>query len=313
MQADREGSGRSGAAVAVAPGGRAFTGADYVLYAVISLVWGSSWIAIKYQLGVVPPVVSVAYRFLLAALVMFAWAALTRRRLAFPVADHAVFALTGALLFSTNFALFYYGGLYLVSGLLAVVFSTATVMNLINAALFLGEPVRLRGLLAAALGIGGLLALFWAEIAAHGFDQGTLLGLVLCLGGTLSFSLGNMVSARIQARNLPLVSTTAWGMAYGALWLVLFSLVTGQPFRFDVALPYIVSLGYLSLVASVVAFATYLTLLRRIGPARAAYTTVIFPLIALLISTVVEDYQWTAPAIVGLAMVLAGNALIIRR
>lgn len=260
-----------------------------------------------------PPVVSVVYRFALAAAIMFVWVVLTRRRLRFPARDHAVFAATGALLFSINFALFYYGGLYLVSGLLAVVLSTSTVMNLINSALFLGEPIRPRGLVAATLGVGGLAALFWTEIATRGLGEGTLTGLAYCLAGTLAFSLGNIASARIQKRGLPLVSTTAWGMAYGALWLILFALVTGQPFRFDASTGYVVSLIYLSLVSTVFAFATYLTLLRRIGPARAAYVTVIFPLIALLISTAVEDYRWTGLAIVGLAMVLAGNLIIIRR
>lgn len=294
-------------------GAQGFARVDYLLYATIILIWGTSWIGIKYQLGVVPPVLSVAYRFMIGAVIVFAWVLISRRQIRFSLRQHAVFALLGLFLFSTNFALFYYAGHYLVSGLMALIFSTATLMNMVNAMIFLGEPLRARTILAGVLGIGGLGAIFWPEIAAHGFDAGTALGLVLGLGGALSFSFGNMISARYQRAGLPMVSSTAWGMAYGSLWLVLFALATGAEFTFDFRPPYIIALLWLAVAGSVIAFATYLTLLRRIGPARASYVTVVFPILALAISTVVEDYQWTAPAVVGLVLVLAGNVVVMRR
>lgn len=301
------------AAPAADAGTEGFVRADYLLYVTVILIWGTSWIGIKYQLGVVPPVLSVAYRFMIGAAIMFAWVILSRRQIRFTLPQHGVFALMGLFLFSTNFALFYYAGLYLVSGLMALIFSTATLMNVVNAMIFLGEPLRPRAILAGALGIGGLAAIFWPEIAAHGFDAATALGLVLGLGGALSFSFGNMLSARHQRAGLPMVSSTAWGMVYGSAWLLLFALATGAEFTFDFRPSYIIALVLLAVFGSVIAFATYLTLLRRIGPARAGYVTVLFPVLALAISTFAEGYQWTAPAIVGLVMVLAGNVVVMRR
>ena len=306
-------AGEKARAAAKVDSGSGFGRLDYALYAAVILFWGTSWIGIRYQLGVVPPSVSVAYRFIIAALIMFAWVIVSRRQLRFPLAQHGIFLVMGLFLFSTNFALFYYAGQYLVTGLLALIFSTAVLMNMINSMIFLGEPARPRVILAGLLGFCGLATIFWPQIAARGFDAGTAIGLVLGLGGALSFSLGNMVSASQQRRGVPMVSSTAWGMAYGSLLLVLYALLAGEAFTFDLRPSYVFSLVWLAIFASVIAFATYLPLLRRIGPARAGYVTVVFPLLALLISTFVEGYQWTVPAIAGLAMVLAGNVVVMRR
>lgn len=290
-----------------------FTGFDAALYGAIIVVWGFSWIGIKYQLGAVPPIVSVAYRFGLATLVMFAWVAVSRRPVRFTLKAHALFAAMGVFMFSTNFVLFYYGGLYLVSGLLAVIFSTATVWNMLNAMIFLRQPAQPRVVAAALLGVGGLACVFWPEISRHGLGEGAVLGLALSLGGTLSFSIGNMFSARAQSLGLPVVSSTAYGMAYGTISLFAGAIITGQPFLFDAAPGYVISLIGLAVFSSVVAFASYLTLLGRIGPARAAYVTVLFPLVALFVSAVMENYHWSPVAIAGFAMVLAGNLMIMRR
>ena len=292
---------------------RAFGAADFALYAVIVFAWGFSWYAIKLQLGTVDPVVSVAWRFWLAAAMMFVWVAASGRRMLFPLRIHLLFAGLGVFLFSSNFALFYYAGFHMVSGLLAVIFSTASVINVVNAMIFLREVPRLRIVIAALMGAAGLALIFAPNIDQAHFTAGTLTGLALALAGTLSFSFGNMISVRVQRLGLPLVSCNAYGMLYGALFMTLLALVSGRPFSFEPTLSYTGSLVYLALISTVVAFASYLTLLRRVGAARAAYVTVLFPLVALGFSSLVEDYAWTLPAVAGLALVIGGNVLIIRK
>ena len=275
-------------------------------------VWGTSWIALKAQLGEVSPEVSTLWRFLLAAPLMWLWAAARGETLAYPAADHRRFAAAGALMFSSNFVLFLYGGQYLPSGLLAVVFSLVSILNLLLGAAFLGQPIMPRVALGGVLGAAGIALLYSPQIAG-GVQRGALLGLAFCLAGTLSFCAGNLVSTAIQRRGVPLLAATAWGMTYGVAALAAIVLVRGQPLIVEWTPRYLGATLYLALFASVVAFASYLTLLRRIGAARAGYATVLFPIVALAVSTLVEGYRWTLAAILGAALALAGNVLVLRR
>ena len=286
--------------------------ADLGLYAVTVFVWGTSWIALKGQLGEVSPEVSTLWRFLLAAPLMWLWAAARGDTLAYPAADHRRFAAAGALMFSSNFVLFLYGGQYLPSGLLAVVFSLVSILNLLLGAAFLGQPIVPRVAVGGVLGAAGIALLYSPQIAG-GFERGALLGLAFCLAGTLSFCAGNLVSTAIQRRGVPLLAATAWGMTYGVAALAAIVLVRGQPLIVAWTPSHLGATLYLALFASVVAFASYLTLLRRIGAARAGYATVLFPIVALAVSTLVEGYRWTLAAILGAALALAGNVLVLRR
>ena len=285
---------------------------DVALYATVIVAWGFSWIAMHYQVGVVAPEVSVVWRFLLAAPLMFALALARSERLRFGPRDHLALLGLGIALFCTNFALFYYGAKWLPSGLLAVIFSLASVLNGALGALVLGAALDRRVVLGGALGVCGVAAVFAPQLAGTRIDPTVLLGLVLCLGGTVSFCVGNMISARLQRRNVPVVAGSAWGMLYGAATLALVAALRGQPFIIEPTVPYLAGLCYLALIASVLAFACYLTLLGRIGVDRAAYVTVMLPVVALAVSTVLEGYRWTLPAGCGLAAVLAGNLLVLR-
>ncbi|MBA3449084.1 MAG: DMT family transporter [Pseudaminobacter sp.] len=290
-----------------------FQPADYGLYALTVLAWSASWFAIALQVGSgVSNEVNLVWRFAIATVLMFAWAGFSGRRLRFPVSDHLRFAALGVLMFSSNFLFFYYGAGYLVSGLLSVVFSLASVINIMLAALVMGERPAPRILAGGLIGFAGIALMFFPEIAAHGLSGGTLTGLLLCLCGTLSFCAGNLVSAANQRRGLPLVSTTAWGMLYGALWSGFLAVLLGKRFVIDLSVSYLGSLVFLAVISTVMAFAAYLTLLGRIGAARAGYATVIFPVFALLISTALEGYAWTVYALLGLVFVAAGNVLVIR-
>lgn len=282
-----------------------------LLYGATVLIWGTTWIALKFQVGPVAPELSVGYRFAIAAVIVLFWCLAARQRLAFRLRDHLLLAAMGACLFCFNFYFFYRAAGYLTSGLLAVVFSTTVVMNIVNGRLLLGRRATVRTLAAAALGLAGIVLLFWPEVRSFDIADAGTLGLLFSLIGTLCFSLGNMASARAQMLGFPVLSCNAWGMAYGAVFMFALALIGGAPFTFDAAVPYVVSLLYLAVFGSVIAFAAYLTLLGRIGADRAAYATVLFPLVALAISTVFEGYVWTAGALLGVALVLGGNLLVL--
>ncbi|AXS42431.1 DMT family transporter [Breoghania sp. L-A4] len=286
---------------------------DFGLYALVLFSWGTSWLALKMQVGVVAPEVSVFWRFLFAATLMMTWAMVSRRRLRFAVGDHLRFAGLGGMIFSTNFVLFYYGALHLPSGLLSVVFSLTSIINLLLAAVIFRQGISRRVLIGGILGACGIALMFWPQIAGTRINHDALVGLGFCAAGTVSFCLGNMLSASNQARGLPVVSANAWGMVYGAAFLAVFARIKGDAFIMELTPAYIGGLVWLVVFSTVLAFACYLTLLGRIGSARAGYATVMFPIVALAISTVVEGYQWTPGALAGLLCVLAGNLFVLTR
>ena len=284
-----------------------------LLYVVTVLIWGSSWLAIKYQLGSVDPMVSVAYRFLLASAISWLYCRFSGRLMRYSLRDHGFMFLQGASLFALNYWLFYLSELTLTSGLAAVIFSTIVVMNMMNGVLFLKNRLELRVVLGAGIGLFGIIVVFWPEVTDFESGSENLFAVSLAVLATLLASLGNIASARNQRKGIPVVQANTFGMTYGALLMLVLSEATGREFTFEVTLPYVSSLVFLSVFASIIAFWTYLTLLGRVGVERAAYATLIFPLVALGFSTVFEDYQWTASAGIGILLILAGNLLILKR
>jgi drug/metabolite transporter (DMT)-like permease len=285
---------------------------ELVLVALLLFAWSTSWIGVRLQLGVVAPEVSILWRFLISGIFMFGWCALRGERIGgFSARDHLFFAGLGLTLFCANFVLFYYGGLVLVSGMLAVVFALAAPINVIIQSVALKRPVPWQVAAGSVVGVFGVASLFAPEIIEFGY--GHVSGLLLALAGTMFFCTGNFLSARVQSRGIPLASATAWGMAYGSVFLFVLSLLRGQTFQIEWTFAYLGSLIFLALIASVLAFMTYLSLLRRIGPARAGYMTVLFPVFALMISGQYEGYQWTQWSFIGIAAVALGNVLVLWR
>lgn len=283
------------------------------LYLLTVLIWGTTWIALKLQLGVVEIPVSIVYRFGLAALVLFAVLLATGRLQTMGRRGHLICVAQGLCLFCVNFMCFLTASQWLPTGLIAVVFSTASVWNALNARIFFGQRISASVLGAGALGLLGLGLMFWPELAAHDASPQTLLGLGLALVGTLCFSAGNMLSSVQQKAGLRPLTTNAWGMLYGALLLSGYCLLRATPFGMDWSVRYVGSLLYLVIPGSVIGFTAYLTLVGRMGAERAAYCTVLFPVVALNVSAYAEGYQWTAPALGGLVLVMLGNVLVFRR
>jgi len=283
------------------------------LYLSAVLIWGSSWFAIKFQLGVVAAEVSLVYRFGIAAILLLLFCVFSGRRLKYSASQHGFIALQGLFLFSSNYLVFYWATGLLTSGIVALMFSTVILMNIVNGALFMRTRVRPRVILGAGFGIAGIAAIFWSEVSGVDDTADTWRGLWMCLLATYFASIGNIISARNQKNDIPVIQTNAWGMAYGALIMTIYALFSGVTFDYDPAPAYSLSLIYLVVFGSILAFGSYLTLVGRIGADKAAYAAVLFPVIALGLSTLFEDYQWTLRALFGFALVLLGNYIVLSR
>ena len=286
---------------------------DLALYACAVLIWGSTWLAIKFQLGMVPPAVSVAWRFAAAALILMAYAGLRRLTLRFDARTHLWLAVQGLLLFGINYVLVYLSEQTLASGLVALIFSLITFFNIVGLRLFFSVPVKRAALGGAVLGVIGVALVFWPELVNFSVSPGRRTGVILALIATVFASLGNMAATRSHRIELPVVQGNAWAMLYGALFVAVYAALDGERFVFDGSIAYVVSLLYLAVFGSVIAFVAYLTLLGRIGADRAGYTAVAIPVVAVALSTFFEDLHWNAPMVAGIAMCVAGNVLVLRR
>ncbi len=287
--------------------------ANAALYLLTVLIWGTTWIALKLQLGPVPIAWSIAYRFWLAAALLLAWLAWRRAWRWPPREVWPHLAAQGLCLFCLNFVCFLLASQWIASGLVAVCFSTAPLWNVLNGRLWRGTPIAPRVLAAGMLGLAGLLLLFGTEVLKDLDRPQTLWGLALALAGTYCFSLGNLLSGALQRRGQTPLQTNAWAMAFGATITALGALALGQPPRIDLSPTYLLAWLYLAVPGSVIGFTAYLTLVGRLGAERAAYCTVLFPVVALNVSAWVEGYHWTPAALAGLLLVALGNVVVFWR
>jgi drug/metabolite transporter (DMT)-like permease len=270
-----------------------------------TLIWASTWHVILYQLDAGVPVLnSVAWRFALAALMLLGFARWKGDSLRLPLSAHVLMIATGVVQYSGNYWSVYEAERHIPSGLVAVLFCLMVFGNALSGWFFFGQPVTRRFLFAASGGVLGVVMIFWPEIAATGARPTAAYGLANGLFAVFAACVGNVLTLTLTRRNLPLVPILAWSMAYGALFLVLLSLATGAGLHFDWRAPYVLSLLYLAVFGSVVAFVLYFNLAQRQGPARAALTGVVIPVIALVISAALEGWQPTALALAGMGLCL---------
>jgi drug/metabolite transporter (DMT)-like permease len=277
------------------------------LFLTATVVWGSTWLAIKYQLGNVAPEWSVAYRFALAAALLALWCVATGRSMRFSARNHLFLGALGVTLFGLNYICVYWAERYVASGLVAVVFSTIVFMNPIGMRFAFGTPLSARTFVAAMLGVAGIALLFLPELTAARSGGAAGLGVAFALISTVVASGGNLVAMRNHDAGIPTFPGTAWGMAYGALTAALVAMVQGVPMSFDRSPAYLLSLAYLSVFGSIVAFGAYLTLLKRVGGGPAAFVSVATPIVAMALSTLFEGYRWTWIAVLGVVLAVIGN------
>jgi drug/metabolite transporter (DMT)-like permease len=281
-----------------------------LLYGLVVLIWGTTWIAIFLQQGPVAAPVSIFWRFAVAsATIMMVLLALGRLR-KMMLRDHLFCMVQGCCVFCFNFWCFYTAAAYINTGLESVIFSMAVLYNAINSFIFFGQRPPARFGFAAVLGMLGIITLFWDDLLASGWSKELLLGIGLSALGTYGFSLGNMISLRHQRNGLETMTTNAWAMTYGTLVMGAIALIRGDNFAPEWTVSYMGALLYLAIFGSVIAFGAYFTLVGRIGAGKAAYSTLLFPLVALSISTVYEGYVWHVNGIAGIVLILTGNMVM---
>jgi len=282
-----------------------------LLYIVTVLIWGSTWLAIEFQLGEVDVSASVAYRFMISAVLMWAYCLWAKVPMSFSLHNHFFILVLAIFNFSINYTVIYFSQEYLSSAMTSIAFSTMLLMNIINTRIFFGTKIALKTIIGAIFGIFGIVALFWDDLVTSGQDSNSLLGLSLVLTAALIASLGNMTSVRNSRVNMNIFAVNAWGMLYGAVILCILVLISGAEFGFSMQPSYIASLLYLAVFGTVIAFATYYALLNNMGPEKASYVIVLFPVVAVALSSIFEGFTWTANTFIGFALVLLGNAIIL--
>jgi drug/metabolite transporter (DMT)-like permease len=283
------------------------------LFGACVLIWGTTWYAITLQLAATTPAAGVALRFSLAAALIFAWCLARGRTVRLPRPAHAWLALMGLLNFFVSYLFVYYAEQRIVSGLVAVGYSAMPLVNLALMRAFFGTPVAPRVGVGGALGVAGIVLVFWPEIARLAADARVLAGAALTACAVLASGLANMVVARNQSAGVDGWPALAYAMAYGALATWGFALVADAPVRIAWSWPFALSLLYLAAFGSALAFGAYFALLRQVGPARAAYVGVMSTIVALMVSAALEGYPWQAATVAGIALAIAGTVLALHR
>ncbi|MEP2447886.1 MAG: DMT family transporter [Balneola sp.] len=276
------------------------------------LIWGSTWYVIKFQVGNVDAMLSVSYRFGIAGVLMQIVCSLWKMKMNFTRKEHQFILLQGLLIFGFNYWLVYTSELYLTSGLVGLIFSLLVFLNILNGRIFLKTPFENKVIIGGFLGLVGTGMVFWEDLSRFSFTDGKIIGLFFAVGGTYLASLGNITSARNQKAGIPVIQSNAFGMVYGAIAMFVIAVILGKEIRFEVSQSYVLSLLYLAIFGSIIAFGAFMTLIGNIGASKAAYVSLIAPVIALTISTFLEDYTWSAISLSGAVMILVGNVVALR-
>lgn len=282
-------------------------------FAAVTLIWGSTWIVITGQLGVVPPTWSVTYRFLLGGTAMLLWAMVTRQSLKLDARGIFFALLMGAFQFALNFNFVYRAEMHVTSGLVAVVFALLLVPNAVFSRIFLGQRMGRQLVAGSLIAMAGVGLLFLHELRRDPMASGEIwLGIGLTCLGVLSASVANVMQATDTAKHYPMATMLGWSMLLGATMDGSFAWITTGPPVIDLRPAYIAGVLYLGLIGSAVSFPLYFSVLRKIGPAKAAYSSVIIPVLAMILSTLFEGYRWSWLAAAGALLAGAGLVLALR-
>jgi drug/metabolite transporter (DMT)-like permease len=278
-------------------------------FLIATLIWGTTWIAITFQLGEVAPEASVTYRFLLAGAALCLWAKIRGESLALNWRQHGWMALLG-LFYAVNYAFIYRAEMQISSGLVAVAGSAMLFFNILLSRWLFGSPITRELSMGAGLGVAGIVLVFWPEVAAFSGRDGTL-GVAFALIGSFGAACANMVAMRTAKAGLPVLTTNAWWMLWCAGFMAVAVPLSGAEFSFEWSAGYLLSLLYLAIFGSVIAFSCYLALVGKIGAARASYMAVLTPIVALIISTFFENMQWHLSSVLGVIAIGCGQFLIL--
>ncbi len=281
------------------------------LFVIAVVIWSTTWHAILYQLAQTSPEFGVALRFALAGVLALAFAGLRGDRLRCTPREHALLALQGVFMYSLSYLCVYHAETHVPSGLVAVGYSAAPLLNGIGAWLLWRTPINARFLAGGALCVAGVALIFWPEIARAASADSTALGAAFTVGAVLLSSVGNLAATRNASHQLPFWPALGWGMIYGAALSCIVVVASGQPLVLPTALSWWLSLAYLSIAGSVIAFACFLALQQRVGPGPASTIGVMTPVLALVVSALFEGYRPVVLTWLGAMLAMAGNVLIL--
>ena len=282
-------------------------------YISVAFLWGSSWFAIKLQLGIIPETVSLAWRFFLASLLFFLFCLIFQKKMKLSLNNLKHIFIQGILLFCLNYFFIYLGTNYVTSGLVAILFSNVTIFVIFNGYFFFGKQIRARVLIGSIIGIIGLILIFQFEFTKDIDSSNLIKGIIFILIGTYFASLGMLYSGLNQERNIPLIQSNTYGMFFGASIMILIALCFGQTISIDFSFSYISSLLFLAFFGSVLGFSFYLSLLGKIGADKASYVNILTPVVALSLSTLFENYLWNMQNFLGLILIIFGNVIILSK
>jgi drug/metabolite transporter (DMT)-like permease len=289
------------------------TSFDILSITICALTWGTTWFAITQQFGVVDPVISVIYRFSLAGALLFLWCVLRGEGVSLTRAQHLAAFGVGLFTFGGDYTLVYWAEERVNSAVVAVLFAAMAFVNLIAFRLVYAQRAPLVSWFGAALGVAGVALLSWSEITASHLSPRALVGLGLAFAGVITACIGNLFARRGEMAGAPVAASTGWAMAYGAALLVVFAVVTGRVWAFEMSTRYIGSLLYLSVFGSVIAFLLFFGLARRRGYATASYIGALTPPVAMLVSSLFEAKTWGILALAGVVLVLSGQVLLLMK
>jgi drug/metabolite transporter (DMT)-like permease len=287
---------------------------EWFLFSICSLIWGTTWYVILFQIDATTPTVAVFYRYLLAAVIMFGINILfLKRSLIFPIKNHLYFLGLGFFNFCLNYNLTYNAEKYINTGLVALTFTSLIYFNMLGMKLFFKKPIRGQVFWGAVIGFIGIACLFKKEIFESSFTSTTTIGVVIGLLATLSASIGNMFGTKNYSFKIPVLTYNAFGMLYGALFTLGYGLLTQEDFTLPLTTPFLSSLLYLSIFGTVIAFWSYQTLSGKIGPEKAAYTSLVSPVIAVIISHLYEGITFNFFLVIGMILCLLGNYIALKK
>lgn len=294
-------------------GGEESKGGVILPFLLVTLIWGSTWIVIRDQLGAVPASWSVCYRFLVGGIGMGLFALARKVPLRLPPQGLLFATLLGLAQFVLNFNFVYRAEHYLTSGVVATVYAMLLIPNSILAWVAFRQPVSRGFILGSVIAIAGIALLLLKEYrAAPVSPEAVLLGVALSAAGLLSASAANVMQGMKIARRLPMVAVLTWAMLIGSAFDAVYAWLTAGPPVVEWRAGYLWGIAWLGLAGSVVTFPLYFRLIQRMGAGRAAYSSVLIPVIAMLISTLAEDYRWTPLALGGALLAVAGMAIALR-
>ncbi|XGC81100.1 DMT family transporter [Bdellovibrio bacteriovorus] len=282
---------------------------NLILYSICTLIWGSTYFVITFQIDAASPITSVFWRFLLSAGILFSYVLIKKHKLSYSRPYHALFFFQGVFMFSVNYMLTYIAETMISSGLAALCFTVLVYCNMFGMRLIFKTPITKKVILGSLLGGLGIVFIFMNEILNFSHQPKTVFGLIIGFLATLAASIGNMIAQKAYRLEIPIAVTNSWGMLYGSIFTLAIALMFKQDLSIPLTPRFLGALLYLALFGSVIAFGAYLSLAGKIGAEKAAYTTVISPVIALTLSSLFENFVWSSYIQIGVVLCLLGNVL----